>query len=113
MNELLSLMLNRRSVRKYTGEPIPEDKIKLILQAGWGLVNHVVLTEEIDGENEIESFEIRAHVDGGKPITVYRGTTIGHKAICQFPPIFTFKLEISFDRDKNVSGEMKYIKMFS
>jgi len=34
MNELLQLMLNRRSVRKYTGEPIPEDKLKLILQAG-------------------------------------------------------------------------------
>jgi nitroreductase len=27
-------MLNRRSVRKYTGEPVTEDKIKLILQAG-------------------------------------------------------------------------------
>jgi len=34
MNELLQTMLNRRSVRKYTGEPIPEDKLKLILQAG-------------------------------------------------------------------------------
>ncbi len=34
MNTLLQLMLNRRSVRKYTGEPIPEDKLKLILQAG-------------------------------------------------------------------------------
>lgn len=34
MNELLQLMLNRRSIRKYTGEPIPEDKIRLILQAG-------------------------------------------------------------------------------
>lgn len=34
MNQLLQLMLNRRSVRKYTGESIPEDKIKLILQAG-------------------------------------------------------------------------------
>ena len=34
MNELLQIMLNRRSVRKYTGEPVPEDKIKLILQAG-------------------------------------------------------------------------------
>ena len=34
MNELLQLMLNRRSVRKYTGEPIPEGKLKLILQAG-------------------------------------------------------------------------------
>ena len=34
MNDLLQLMLQRRSVRKYTGEAIPEDKIKLILQAG-------------------------------------------------------------------------------
>ena len=34
MNTLLQLMLNRRSVRKYTGESIPEDKLKLILQAG-------------------------------------------------------------------------------
>ena len=34
MNQLLELMLNRRSVRKYTGEPISEDKLKLILQAG-------------------------------------------------------------------------------
>jgi len=34
MNDLLQLMLKRRSVRKYTGEAIPEDKVKLILQAG-------------------------------------------------------------------------------
>ena len=34
MNTLLQLMLQRRSVRKYTGESIPEDKLKLILQAG-------------------------------------------------------------------------------
>ena len=34
MNELLQIMLNRRSVRKYTGEAIPEEKLKLILQAG-------------------------------------------------------------------------------
>lgn len=34
MNTLLQTMLQRRSVRKYTGEPIPEDKLKLILQAG-------------------------------------------------------------------------------
>ncbi len=34
MNDLLQLMLKRRSVRKYTGEPIPSDKLKLILQAG-------------------------------------------------------------------------------
>ena len=33
MNELLQTMLSRRSVRKYTGEPIPEEKLSLVLQA--------------------------------------------------------------------------------
>lgn len=31
---LLEMMYNRRSVRKYTGEPIPKDKIETILKAG-------------------------------------------------------------------------------
>ena len=34
MNELLQIMLNRRSIRKYTGEVISADKLNLILQAG-------------------------------------------------------------------------------
>ena len=33
MNELMKMMLHRRSIRRYTGEPIPEDKLDLILQA--------------------------------------------------------------------------------
>lgn len=32
--ELLEMMQNRRSVRKYTGEPIAEEKLEKILQAG-------------------------------------------------------------------------------
>lgn len=32
--ELLDLLLNRRSVRQYTGEQIPQDKLEKILQAG-------------------------------------------------------------------------------
>ena len=32
--ELLDMMRNRRSVRRYTGEPVPEDKLLMILQAG-------------------------------------------------------------------------------
>ena len=32
--ELLELMLKRRSVRKYAEEPIPEDKLEKIIQAG-------------------------------------------------------------------------------
>ena len=32
--DLLEIMKNRRSVRRYTGEPIPEEFITKILQAG-------------------------------------------------------------------------------
>lgn len=32
--ELLEIMRNRRSVRTYTGEPVPEEKLEKILQAG-------------------------------------------------------------------------------
>lgn len=32
--ELLQVMKNRRSIRKYTGEKIPSDKLDIIIQAG-------------------------------------------------------------------------------
>lgn len=32
--ELLDLMLKRRSIRKYTGEAIPEEKLQKVIQAG-------------------------------------------------------------------------------
>ena len=32
--ELLQIMKNRRSIRKYTGDKIPTDQLKMILQAG-------------------------------------------------------------------------------
>ncbi len=86
---------------------------KLTLEMDLQLVNHAILSEEITYDNEIESFEIKAYpYPYGAPITVYRGTTIGHKAICQFPTINTSKIEIIFDRDKKVTARMKYIKQY-
>ena len=34
MNELLEIMLHRRSVRKFTGEAVPADQLEMILAAG-------------------------------------------------------------------------------
>lgn len=77
------------------------------------LVNHVFLSEEIDPNCEIESFEIRAYpYPRGIPVTVYRGTTIGHKAICPFPTIRTNRIEIVFDKNKSVEAVLKYIPRF-
>ena len=75
-------------------------------------VNHVVLSETIT-EDEIEAFAVCAFPHPyGDPICVYRGTTIGHKAICAFPTIKTGRLEIRLDREKAVTAEVHYIRRY-
>jgi alpha-L-fucosidase len=86
---------------------------KLTLEIEPQLVNHVELSEEIDPNCEIEYFEIKAYpFTYGIPITVYRVTTIGHKAICAFPTIRTKKLEITFDKPKAVRAQLIYAPFF-
>ncbi len=75
-------------------------------------VNHVVLSEAIT-EDEIGSFEVFAFPHPyGDPVAVYRGTTIGHKAICAFPTIKTGRLDIRLDREKTVTAEAHYIRRY-
>ena len=86
---------------------------KLTLELDLQLINHVVLSEEIDPNNEIENFEIKIYpYPYGAPVTVYRGTTVGHKAICPFPTIKTNRVEITFDKNKKVQADLKYIPRF-
>jgi len=86
---------------------------KLTLNLDLQLINHVVLSEKIDPNNEIENFEIKIYpYPYGAPVTVYRGTTIGHKAICPFPTIKTNRVEITFDKDKKVEADLKYIPRY-
>ena len=93
-------------------EATAEEK-KLTMEMEHQLVNHVVLTEEIDPDNEIGYFEIKAYpYYYGIPVTVYRGTTIGHKAICQFPTIRTNKVEVVFDKDKKVEAQLHYVQQY-
>ncbi|MDD6094646.1 MAG: alpha-L-fucosidase [Clostridia bacterium] len=76
-------------------------------------VNNLVLTEEIDGETEIGEFEIKVHpYSYGAPITVFRGTTIGHKAICPFPTIRTKRITVTFDKPKKVEAKPLYLPLF-
>jgi len=77
------------------------------------LVNHVILAEEIDPDCETESFEIRIHpFPYGAPVTVFRGTTIGHKAICPFPTVKTGKVEILTDKNKKITACLKYLPLY-
>ena len=89
------------------------DKKKLTLNLDLQLINHVILSEEIDPNDEIENFEIKIYpYPYGAPVTVYRGTTIGHKAICPFPTLRTSKIEVIFDKEKPISGELKYLPRY-
>lgn len=86
---------------------------KLTVTMDLQLVNHVILAETIDPNDEIGNFEIKIYpYPYGAPVTVYRGTTVGHKAICPFPTIKTDRVEIIFDRNKKVAAELKYIPRF-
>ena len=92
---------------------VTAEEQKLTFEMPHQLVNHVVLSEEIDPNDEIGYFEIKAYpYYYGIPVTVYRGTTIGHKAICQFPTIRTEKVEVVFDKAKKVTGQLKYIPQY-
>ncbi len=62
------------------------------------LVDHVVLTESLTAAQPIERFTIRAYpYSYGPPVVVYEGHTIGHKAICSFPPFLTKQVEVTLE----------------
>ena len=76
------------------------------------LINHCVLKEDEDNLETVEQFSIKAvPYEYGLPITIYEGKTIGHKAVCQFPPFYTKKVEVTIKQsantaDKNVLKEI-------
>ena len=76
-------------------------------------VNLLVLSEEI-GPEEVLSFSVTAKpVPQGMPVTVYRGTTIGHKALCAFPTVRTEELCVRLDRgDKKVCASLYYSPVY-
>ncbi|GHT97526.1 alpha-L-fucosidase [Spirochaetia bacterium] len=70
------------------------------------LISHVVLAESLEPEaikEPVTGFTIRA--SNGSPILVYEGKTIGHKAICQFPPFFTQKIEVTLTTAGGTAGQ--------
>ena len=60
------------------------------------LVNRVVVEEDLSQGEAVKEFRVYAHLPGykSKRICVYKGDTIGHKAICCFPTMRTGKLTV-------------------
>ena len=114
-NEKASLLEFGKRVKRLYDSEVPSSSVsedmKLTLTTDrHTLINHVILTEEIEESGEIESFEIKIYpFPYGAPVTVYRGTTIGHKAIAPFPTVRTQKVEITFDKPKKIGAKLYYV----
>ena len=80
------------------GEPVQEDeRTWRVVSAGEPvLVNRAILMEDLAAGQSIRAFEIWASLPcyNSKSICVYRGGTVGHKAICLFPTIRTGGLTV-------------------
>ena len=113
-----SLLRFGEAVRRLKASEIPAKK-ENETETGFDIVldqqpvNYIVLTEEIDGETEIGEFEIKIHpYSYGPAITVFRGKTIGHKAICPFPTLRTRRITVTFDKPKKVDAKVMYLPAF-
>ena len=60
------------------------------------LVNRVVVMEDLTEGEAVKEFRVYANLPGYKSrrICLYKGDTIGHKAICCFPTMRTAKLTV-------------------
>ncbi|MBQ8508361.1 MAG: alpha-L-fucosidase [Clostridia bacterium] len=101
-----------QALRARYGEPLPfnsmvqENETLWSIINGWlpdwnphnintTLVDTLVIEEDITEGEAVSEFRVLATLPGvGKTCCVYRGCTIGHKAICRFPAIRTGKLRV-------------------
>ena len=63
------------------------------------LINTMVIKEDLEVQDVVDNYTIRAFgCDTRKDIDLFYGTTIGHKAICEFPTISSNKFVIETNR---------------
>ncbi len=76
------------------------------------LVDTVVIEEDITDGEAVEEFRVLANLPCyRKPICVYQGKTIGHKAICRFPAFRTYGITVEVlraDGDANLKSVKAY-----
>jgi alpha-L-fucosidase len=69
------------------------------------LLDHVVIQENLQAGEHVRGFVVQVFpIHYGDPITVFEGHSIGHKAICSFPPITARKVRVELTQ---VEGNAK------
>jgi hypothetical protein len=64
-----------------------------------GALRHIVLREEIANGQRVESFRVKARYENGRCYTIYEGTCIGNRKICEFADPFALQNPLTDDRE--------------
>lgn len=105
-----ALLAFGEEIRRRFADPIPvgirQEKNSIFCEfLEVTLVNHVVMAENLLSGKELNGFTIYSYgypCAAPTPLAVYRGTTVGHKAICAFMPVRTNMLEIRFEEEPDI-----------
>ena len=108
-------------IRRRYGQPVAgfsavtgADNVYTIASEKAVPVNRVILQEDISEGNRAEEFAVYANLPVyDKRICVYRGCTIGHKAICCFPTIRTAKLTVEIVTSEKECRITNFVPYFS
>jgi alpha-L-fucosidase len=95
-------------IRRRFGLPLKEWTDFSAVDGGWEwtsddwrntlLVDHVVVQEDLTEGESVARFRIDVWPEiTDYPSSVYRGTTIGHRAICRFPATSVHKVRIEIE----------------
>lgn len=106
-----------KEIRRRYGSPLPFGPMKKLSEKEYAiqapsymgefthdatehlLVNRIVIREDISRGEAVTAFRIHAFLPGyqSKSICIYKGDTIGHKAICLVPAIRTGKITVEIE----------------
>ena len=101
--DLQSLIGFGRELKRVYGQPVgrfgellPAGEDRFAIESPEAaLCDRLVLREDLTDSEHITAFEVYAVLDRGLRLLVYRGATVGHKAICVFPAIRAARFEVA------------------
>ena len=91
------------TIEKKADEPKTQPVYTITLDCPAKELKYVVLKEDIEKGQRIESFRIVAEFQSGSQYPLYQGTCIGHKKICQLQDPFALQNPLINDSDETIS----------
>ena len=77
----------------------PIYRIPLPMPLPQQVLRHIVLREEISLGQRVESFKVKARYENGRCYSIFEGTCIGNRRICEFADPFALQNPLTDDRE--------------